>query len=81
MKFSVTDRAVINWMTIGLLQMVRSFHQTFIPSAVAHTEHVTQLMRSDFANPHEHGVFFFLRRSEFFFRKFFRESIDALNTT
>ena len=44
MKFSIANWAEVNWVPIGLLQMVCTHHEALIVDAVTVTEHVAELV-------------------------------------
>ena len=60
-EFSVANRTKIAGMCVGLVLIVKSFHQAFIPSTVAHAKHVAKLMCCYFDNSlKNHGLSHFL---------------------
>ena len=79
-KLSVANWAEVDWVAIGLLQVVCSFHQALVPCAVRKTEHMAELVRSNFANSHQHGAFFLLWARVFFSGESLCKSMHALNS-
>ena len=81
MQLSVANWTKVNWVTICLLKMVGALHQALVPSAVPKAEHMAKFVRGDFANSHEHGVFFLLWARVSLLGPPLSESVDALDTT
>ena len=55
-QFPIANWAEVARMSIGLLQVVRTLHEALVPSAVAQSEHMAELVSGDFANSHKHGI-------------------------
>jgi hypothetical protein len=79
-KFSVTNRAEGDWITISLFLTHGSHHQTLIINAVTKVEHVSDFMSSDLNDSLESpalSLFLF----HVFISPFWLESMKALYTT
>ena len=51
-KFTVTHRAELQRVAIRLFEVVCAHHQALVVDAMLQAEHMTQLMRSNFAYAH-----------------------------
>lgn len=59
-ELSIANWAEVNWISIGLFQMVGSHHEALIENAVTVAKHVSDFVSSNFADSHEKLTLLFL---------------------
>jgi len=57
-EFSIANWAEVDWISIGLFQMVGSHHEALIEDAVTVTKHMSDLVGSNFAYSHQNLALF-----------------------